>query len=168
MDTCKITTLDRSMSSNVKKRRFYPDSFPEFDFEPTRDRFDIVRTSDFADGLVARVDIGSGEVVFRFTGVMINKLTLYTLQYTEGCHIHDPYVMGKVLHSCNPNMHCDMRTLTFTAVRDIKPGDFLTMDYETTEDQLFRPFECRCGSPMCRGWIRGSAIPAVVPVGFTI
>jgi hypothetical protein len=31
------------------------------------------------------------------------------------------------------------------------------MDYETTEDELFRAFNCACGSVSCRGQIKGKA-----------
>lgn len=146
------------MVKDVQNGRLYPETFPEFEYEPTADRFEIVRTDDYADGLITKTAFHVGEVVFRFTGLMLNEVTLYTLQYLPGYHIHDPYVMGKVLHSCSPNMHCDMESLVFTAVREIEPGEYLTMDYETTEDELYRPFQCMCGSPLCRGVIRGRVI----------
>lgn len=38
----------------------------------------------------------------------------------------------------------------------IVPGEYLTMDYETTEEELFREFTCCCGSDKCRGLIQGS------------
>ena len=94
-------------------------------------------------------------LVFKFAGVLLSEVTLFTLQMQPGYHLHDPFFMGKVLHSCDPNMHCDMSTQTFTAIKDIKPGDFLTMDYETTEDELFRSFECQCGAPNCKKLIKG-------------
>jgi len=40
--------------------------------------------------------------------------------------------------------------LWLEAVRDIKPGEQLTIDYAWTED---RAIPCLCGSPNCRGWI---------------
>jgi hypothetical protein len=92
-----------------------------------------------------------------FTGKVDNELSLYSLQITAGVHIHDPYFMGKVIHSCDPNMSCDMKTFTFTAIKDIYQGDFLTMDYETTEDILYRSFVCNCGSKNCRRLIRGKS-----------
>ena len=36
------------------------------------------------------------------------------------------------------------------AIRDIKPGEQLTIDYAWPED---RAIKCLCGSPNCRGWI---------------
>ena len=135
--------------------RFYPDFYPNFEYEPTKKLFQIVKTNDVGEGIISLANFSAGEVVFKFTGVLLNKITLYTLQLDAVYHIHDPFFMGKVLHSCDPNMQCDMITQTFSAIKDIKKGDFLTMDYETTEDELFRPFECKCGSPNCKKIIRG-------------
>ena len=135
--------------------RFYPAKYAPFMHEPRRDQIEIVQTGDKGEGLVARVQFQKGDIVFAFTGDLISYQTLFTLQVERGKYLHDPYVMGKVLHSCEPNMSCDMSTLTFTALRDIEAGEYLTMDYETTEEELFRQFHCCCGSPSCRGAIRG-------------
>jgi len=48
-----------------------------------------------------------------------------------------------------------MDSLTFTARKQINPNEFLTMDYESTEDELFRFFNCGCGSENCHGYITG-------------
>ncbi|HOQ12531.1 MAG: hypothetical protein BWY23_02492 [Spirochaetes bacterium ADurb.Bin218] len=135
--------------------RFYPDFYPRFTFEPTKDRFKIIKTEQAGEGIISLCSFKPGETVFRFAGVLLNEVTLYTLQLKPGYHLHDPFFMGKVLHSCDPNMSCDMETQTFRAIKEIKPGDFLTMDYETTEDVLFRSFECCCGSPKCKKLIKG-------------
>ena len=56
-------------------------------------------------------------------------------------------------HSCEPN--CFMKTLyghiQFYALRDIHPGEEITIDYVTTlhPDQK----RCSCGTPSCRGTI---------------
>jgi len=136
-------------------KRLYPDFIPPFNNEPTSDKFRVITTAEKGEGVIALVPFKTGELVFAFTGALMTEQTLYTLQYRPGLYVHDPIVMGKVLHSCGPNMACDMETRTFTALRDIEPGEFITMDYDTTEDVLFRPFHCACGSEHCRGLIRG-------------
>ncbi|MCU0849132.1 MAG: SET domain-containing protein-lysine N-methyltransferase [Spirochaetes bacterium] len=143
------------MVEEVVPDRFYPEFYPRFPYEPTKERFDIIKTDDVGEGIISLAVFRPGETVFRFAGILMDEMTLFTLQLQPGHHLHDPFFMGKVLHSCEPNMACDMASQTFTAVREIKPGDFLTMDYETTEDQLFRSFECHCGSPNCRKFIMG-------------
>lgn len=132
--------------------RFYPDTVPEFPFEPTQDRFAIRPISrGVGDGVVALVGFEPGEVVFRFTGFYSSEITLFTLQVEPGLYLHDPYFMGKILHRCDPNCDVDMRTRTFSARRPIAAGDWVTMNYEQTEDRLFRPFGCVCGATPCEG-----------------
>lgn len=139
--------------------KLYPADLPSYAHEPTRRDFAVTRVGDHeGEGLQALRDFAVGEIVFVFTGWVMNEITQYTLQFQPGVHIHDPYVMGKVLHSCDPNMACDMATRTFRAVRPIRAGDLVTMDYETTEDVLFRPFECSCDAENCRGMIRGRLV----------
>lgn len=146
-----------------QSNRFYPESVVPFEHEPTRDRFSIITTDEYGQGIISHVAFEPGEVVFRFTGELTPVMTLFTLQVRPGLHVHDPYVMGKVLHCCDPNMRADMSTLTFTATKPIQAGDFLTMDYETTEDELFRSFHCECGAPNCRHLIRGRNYVAQTP-----
>lgn len=137
--------------------RFYPDEFPTFEHEPTRDRFAIVPVGDsVGEGVRAQVSFARGELVFEFTGFFSRRVTLFSLQVEEGLHLHDPYFMGKVLHSCDPNTRVDMRARTFTAVRPIDAGEFITMDYASTEMELHRTFRCACGAAHCRGVIKGS------------
>ena len=135
--------------------RFYPDFYPRFTYEPTKERFRIIQTQDVGEGIISLASFQPGEIVFKFAGVLLSEVTLFTLQLKPGNHLHDPFFMGKVLHSCDPNMSCDMETQTFTAIKPIRKGDYLTMDYETTEDVLFRSFECQCGAPNCKKLIKG-------------
>jgi hypothetical protein len=130
--------------------RFYPEEFPEFDYEPTKDEFDIVPIEgNIGVGVIAKRRFKPGEIVFRFTGVVTNKITLFTLQKKKGEYIHDPWFMGRILHRCEPNCSVDMNKLEFRAIEEINEGDWITMDYDQTEDVLFRPFECHCGKVKC-------------------
>ena len=56
-------------------------------------------------------------------------------------------------HSCRPNAFT--RTLhghiIFFALRDIKPGNEITIDYESTLHSDRK--RCTCGAPSCRGTI---------------
>lgn len=153
-----IDSLDGVKTEN----RFYTFTSP-FDFEPTRDRFSLIHNETVGDGLIALTDFMQGEIVFKFTGKILPYQTLFTLQIRPGVYIEDPYVMGKVLHSCDPNMLCDMENLVFRARKPIHAGEYLFMDYDTTEDVLFRSFHCSCGAPGCRGEVRGgNFLPADV------
>ncbi|HLL77083.1 MAG TPA: SET domain-containing protein-lysine N-methyltransferase [Pyrinomonadaceae bacterium] len=56
-------------------------------------------------------------------------------------------------HSCRPN--CYMRItrghILFMALRDIRPGEEITLDYETTLHPDTK--KCRCNAEGCRGTI---------------
>lgn len=56
-------------------------------------------------------------------------------------------------HSCDPN--CEYHGLNVITNRAIKKGEELTLDYAQFLDHTMEPFECRCGSPKCRGLIKG-------------
>ncbi|HPA73471.1 MAG TPA: SET domain-containing protein, partial [Spirochaetota bacterium] len=43
---------------------------------------------------------------------------------------------------------------TLVARRDIAPGEEITYDYGTDFTAFDRGFTCRCGSPMCRGYLK--------------
>jgi len=137
-------------------KRFYPNSLPFFSNEPTPEMFEIRRISASAgEGVVSKSYFLEGDIVCGFTGYLVNSITQFSLTLAPNLHIHDPYFMGKILHSCDPNLFCDMKTRTFIAKRDIGPGEIITMDYAQTEPKLFRLFECCCGAPNCRGFITG-------------
>jgi len=152
----QITSDEETPLSKHTAERFYPEAMPAFRYEPTRDRFDIVRVGDgVGEGVVTRIAFEAGETIFAFTGFFSEEITQFSLQVEEGLHLHDPYFMGKVLHSCDPNAHCDMERRVFTALKPIRPGEFITMDYAQTEEVLFKIFDCVCGAEHCRGVVKG-------------
>lgn len=56
-------------------------------------------------------------------------------------------------HSCNANT--GYAGLNVIALRDIRKGEELTLDYASFLDESMEPFTCRCGAPNCRGQITG-------------
>lgn len=56
-------------------------------------------------------------------------------------------------HSCEPN--CGMHgEITFIAIKDILPGEELTIDYAFIDNEDYS-FECSCGTKSCRHIITG-------------
>ncbi|MFH1547204.1 MAG: SET domain-containing protein-lysine N-methyltransferase, partial [bacterium] len=56
-------------------------------------------------------------------------------------------------HSCEPN--CGIRgDIVFTAIRDIKEGDEITIDYAFIDNEDYS-FKCTCGSENCRKTVTG-------------
>lgn len=57
-------------------------------------------------------------------------------------------------HSCDANTA--YKGLNVYALRDIKKGEELTLNYALFLDEHMEPFMCTCGSENCRGYITGS------------
>lgn len=57
-------------------------------------------------------------------------------------------------HSCSPNagMHGQ---IVVVAMRDIALGEEVCFDYAMTDGSPYDEFDCTCGSPNCRGKVRG-------------
>lgn len=67
-----------------------------------------------------------------------------------------------VNHSCSPNAGmCGQVVLV--AMRDIEVGEEVCYDYAMTDGSPYDEFECRCGSPLCRGRVTGNdwSVPAL-------
>jgi D-alanine-D-alanine ligase len=65
----------------------------------------------------------------------------------------DPSNWAPQNHSCEPNSAFD--GLDVTAIKNIKAGEELTLDYAQFLDENMEPFQCHCGSSKCRGLIMG-------------
>ncbi len=145
--------------------RIYPSHLPVVPNEPQAEDFSVIEVSSACgEGLIALRRFVAGALLFRMNGISRETITQYTLQVGPNQHIDDPYVAGKVLHSCEPNSMLDVSTHEYLATRDIEEGELLTMDYDLTEDYLFQPFDCQCGAPNCRGRIAGRLSNARIPI----
>lgn len=135
---------------------FYPFEWIKTGY-PSPDKFEVCRdTEGRGHGVQTLVTHARGHLVGRIIGVLSSERKLHTLQVSETTHLYDPYFSGLLLHSCSPSVMLDMKRLEVFALRDIEVGEFLTMDYASTEDVLARQFSCVCHSPNCRHWITGS------------
>jgi D-alanine-D-alanine ligase len=65
----------------------------------------------------------------------------------------DPSEWAPQNHSCDPNTRFD--GLDVVAIRGIRAGDELTLDYAQFLDASAEAFECRCGASTCRGRVTG-------------
>ena len=123
---------------------------------PSRTNFSIKeKDGEMGYGVYTKKAFARGDMVARFSGTIVNKVVQHSLQINPSTHLLDPHFAGLLLHSCNPNVALDMQDFTIWALRDIEPGEALTMDYASTEDRLFRQFRCLCESDSCRHWITG-------------
>jgi SET domain-containing protein len=109
----------------------------------------------------ATTDIKKDEVIFVAGGIAINN---QETTWYKGLLIDKDYVLdlppgseyeAYVNHSCDPNIYIDGQIL-FRSLRDIKQGEFLTVDYGTFFLTKKNPIDpCNCGSHKCRGKVTG-------------
>lgn len=126
-----------------------------------------VRTSKInKSGMFAKELIHKGEIVYVKGGHVITRDELFSSSVINSyLPISDEYYIGALSaeeeaviklynnHSCDPN--CGMHgEITFIAIRDILPGEELTIDYAFIDNEDYS-FECHCGSTKCRHIITG-------------
>jgi uncharacterized protein len=121
-------------------------------------------------GIFAKEPIAKGEVVFIRSGHIIDRQTLESnrniIKDSEAAITDDlylapltdaelPRVMVYANHSCDPNAGTQSN-IVWVALRDIKPGEEITLDYATHFAQSDYVMVCNCGAPCCRGKITGN------------
>ncbi len=67
----------------------------------------------------------------------------------EGISVSDKKVLNWINHSCEPNARIDTKKLVLAAIRDILPGEEITVNYNDTEVVGSR-VACNCRSENCR------------------
>lgn len=136
--------------------KIYPPDLDIDDRLPNAEQFTVTSVNGKVGmGVKANLPFLRGTLVARFTGHLSNKILQHTLQVSPDTHLHDPWFVGLLTHSCAPNCVLDMQRLEIWALADITAGECLTIDYAVTEDVLHRQFACGCGSAACRKWITG-------------
>ncbi|MGI8959532.1 MAG: SET domain-containing protein [Bryobacteraceae bacterium] len=117
-------------------------------------------------GLYATEFIPANRKVIEYTGERINRReTKRRAESSDFIYLFtlDPYwtIDGSVggsgaeyiNHSCEPNLTARIIKghILYMSLRDIEPGEELTIDYRF--DRKVEKVPCRCGSPKCRGTI---------------
>ena len=120
------------------------------------------------EGLFARERILKGEIVCVKGGYIYDHETLKAMpgwyraaeiQLAEDLFIGpnaESEREGSMIfsnHSCNPNIGIQGQ-IVFVAMRDIQPGEELTHDWATTDDDNYE-LECNCGAQNCRKILTG-------------
>ena len=123
-------------------------------------------------GVFASEVIRDAELVAVWGGVVYSAAEIQSLGETfphfrtHPFEVADGFFMGSTSlhaiddaerfnHSCSPTVGVKGQVVVL-ARREIKPGEELTFDYETT-DLYPNPFECRCETAECRHTIDGKA-----------
>ena len=123
-------------------------------------KFYIAETKDKGKGLFAIKEIKKGELIFihkdgkiydekDFESSGLREDHFMQIGWNKFLYIHPPGCYGN--HSCNPNMGRKGKK-TF-ALKNIKKGEELTLDYDTFEYDWV--MKCKCKSKNCRKTLRG-------------
>jgi uncharacterized protein len=109
-------------------------------------------------GLFTSVDIKKGQLIFTWEGekkVLVGKYPWWmgsrwlqvgkheyidTARYSPGWYVN---------HSCNPNAGVK-GSIDIVAIRDIKAGEQVTVDYSLSMDSPGESMICHCGQKNCR------------------
>lgn len=109
-------------------------------------------------GLYARVPFKTDDFVLEYVGTKIPTAeadesdSAYLFELDADWTIDGPVpanLAGYINHDCHPNTETDVidGKIIFEAIKDIAPGDELTVDYgEEYFDEFIRPNGCRCAS----------------------
>ena len=106
-------------------------------------------------GVFATQKFASGEIVV--VGIQIEEIperTIYSLQMDFHLHVNLDEPARVINHSCTPNTgvrNNQFGGYDFVALYDIKAGEEITFDYETTEYESIAVPQCMCGAESCRG-----------------
>lgn len=126
-----------------------------------------IRTSGIDQkGMFAKELILKGEMVYIKGGHLLTREEIYSTKIINSyLPISDDYYLGATSkeeeeeiklynnHSCDPN--CGLHgEITFVAIRDILPGEELTVDYAFIDNEDYS-FTCNCGGSKCRHIVTG-------------
>lgn len=103
-----------------------------------------------------------GETILTMAGVLRYEPTRYSVQIDRFRHMElesskiskqdRGYAWRYLNHSCDPNII--VRGLEVIAFKPIASGDELRFNYNATEWEMARPFQCQCGNCKNR-WVQG-------------
>ena len=108
-------------------------------------------------GVMAMNRIKRSDFLLSVAGPIVER-NRYSLQIDASRHVDSCGERGLddfTNHGCSPNVFVVFPALEIRALRDIEIGEEVLINYCTTEEELFEPFTCRCGSPHCYGRVRG-------------
>ena len=119
---------------------------------------DVQLTPSTGFGVIAVDNISAGEVIADWTNGKVycaksanalpNICRNHAPQFAQEKYIDTKGIDRYLNHSCNPNCGFSGK-FQVVAMRNIKKGEWLTFDYEMSEDSAWR-MECKCGEKNCR------------------
>lgn len=142
---------------------------------PRGRRIQVRRSGVHGKGVFALRPIKSGAMIIEYTGKVLTWKAAQKRHphnpdepnHTFFFHVDDKNVIDGndggndakwINHACGPNCEADEQDgrIFIKALRDIEPGEELNYDYGLILEgrhtaKVKKEFECRCGTPECRG-----------------
>lgn len=132
----------------------------------------LKQNADVGQYLVAAEDVSKGTVLVRETSYLTTNMKLNTIQFDCDSHVAlaEEGLLWRIQHMCDPNTilvvgdererseRSGIVTICIVAIRNIRKGDPIGYNYNTTEIELFRFFSCKCGSKQCIGKVGGFSL----------
>jgi hypothetical protein len=116
--------------------------------------------------VIAREHIAQGELIAVWSGRIVAgeelkhlppEIRMHTVQVEENLYLAslaDSEPPDYINHSCDPNAGLDGQ-IAIVAMREIEPGEEVTIDYAMCDGSPYDEFDCACGSPRCRIRVTG-------------
>ncbi|MFN2168972.1 MAG: SET domain-containing protein, partial [Anaerolineae bacterium] len=117
-------------------------------------------------GVFAQEDVAQGTLLAVWTGDVVDEEALeqvpveirpYVAQIEETLYLvsRPPIEPADYInHSCDPNAGMSGQ-IGIVALRDIRAGEEVCIDYAMCDGSPYDEFECSCGVPRCRGHVTG-------------
>lgn len=124
-----------------------------------------VRESNKGKSLFTKEEIKKDEKILEFEKKFQKNVTETSMQIDENLHQESKNLTALenfLNHSCEPNGYIDFKDLTFRALRNIKKGEELTFNYNTSDWDMGEGFDCKCGSKNCLHKIKGFKILTII------
>jgi hypothetical protein len=123
----------------------------------------LVKKIDSFFAVYANKPFEKGEAILLLKGILSKTPSKYSIQISPTDHLepltdspNDEFSSWRFLnHSCEPNSYVDVKQMALVAGRNIRAGEEICFNYNTTEYDMAAPFLCNCGSKECFGEIKG-------------
>jgi len=111
-------------------------------------------------GVFAKRNIRKGELLIDIEAMVVKKRVDYALQIGKSAYLLANYIDNFINHSCSPNVFVKLyennkNRVSYIAFKNIRKGQELFWNYNTTEWDFGKGFICHCGSKNCIRRVRG-------------
>ena len=107
-------------------------------------------------GVFVRQEVKRGDVLFSYHRCPPGQRDLRAIPMEHGVFLRSPGDLHCLIHHrCVPTAYVDWENLVLRALRDLRGGDEVSVNFHTIYERVATPFTCRCGEDGCYGEIRG-------------